>query len=120
MPKIREKSSIHENADANITCDFRDGDISRSRSFISNTCTTGANERTNEHSHVDFLNVIVDEDNHVTCCLISSGNFFPQYRTMPYHTINGNAVLQKILKLVMSGKVIILNCLSQTHIILYI
>ena len=26
----RKKSSIHENADANITCDFGDGDISRS------------------------------------------------------------------------------------------
>ena len=39
------------------------------------------------------------------------------YRTMPYHTINdnGNAVLQTILKLVMR-KVLILNCLSQTHI----
>ena len=32
MPKIRKKSPIHENADANITCDFGDGDISRSRS----------------------------------------------------------------------------------------
>ena len=29
MPKIRKKSPIHENADANITCDFGDGDISR-------------------------------------------------------------------------------------------
>ena len=56
----RKKSPIHENADANITCDFGDGDISRSRSFLSNTCTTGANERMNEHSHVDFLNLIID------------------------------------------------------------
>ena len=36
----RKKSPIHENADANITCDFGDGDISRSRSFLSNTCDT--------------------------------------------------------------------------------
>ena len=28
-PKIRKKSPIHENADANITCNFGDGDISR-------------------------------------------------------------------------------------------
>ena len=35
MPKIREKKSpIHENADANITCDFGDGDISRCRSRL--------------------------------------------------------------------------------------
>ena len=34
MPKIRKKSLIHENADANITCDFGDGDISRSRSRL--------------------------------------------------------------------------------------
>ena len=30
--KNTKKSPIHENADANITCDFGDGDISRSRS----------------------------------------------------------------------------------------
>ena len=36
-PKNSNKSPIHENADANITCDFGDGDISRSRSFLSNT-----------------------------------------------------------------------------------
>ena len=30
--KHTEKSPIHENADANITCDFGDGDISRYRS----------------------------------------------------------------------------------------
>ena len=28
-PKNMKKSLIHENADANITCDFSDGDISR-------------------------------------------------------------------------------------------
>ena len=60
-PKNSKKSLIHDNADANITCDFGDGDISRPRSFLSNTCTTGANERTNEHSHVDFLNLIIDK-----------------------------------------------------------
>ena len=27
MPKLRKKSPIHENTDANITCDFGDGDI---------------------------------------------------------------------------------------------
>ena len=36
----RKKSPIHENADANITCDFGDGDTSRSRSCLSNTCDT--------------------------------------------------------------------------------
>ena len=36
----RKKSPIHENADANITCDFGEGDISRSRSVLSNTCDT--------------------------------------------------------------------------------
>ena len=39
-PKNSKKSPIRENADANITCDFGDGDISRSRSFLSNTCDT--------------------------------------------------------------------------------
>ena len=39
MPKIRTKSPIHENADANITCDFGDGDISRSRSRLPHTHT---------------------------------------------------------------------------------
>ena len=34
--KNTKKSPIHENADANITCDFVDGDISRSRSCQSN------------------------------------------------------------------------------------
>ena len=59
----------------------------------------------------------------MTCCLISSGNFFPQYRTIPCHTINanGDAVLQKILKLAMlMRKVLIFNCLSQTHNIVII
>ena len=32
--KNSKKSPIHENADANITCDFGDGDISRSRSRL--------------------------------------------------------------------------------------
>ena len=40
--KFEKKLPIHENADANITCDFGDGDISRSRSFLS---TTGATAR---------------------------------------------------------------------------
>ena len=37
MPRIRKKSPIHENADANITCDFGDGDISRSKSRFTHT-----------------------------------------------------------------------------------
>ena len=32
--KNTKKSLIHENADANITCDFGDGDISRSRNRL--------------------------------------------------------------------------------------
>ena len=45
----RKKSPIHENAAANISCDFGDGDISRSRSFLSNTIPKArTNERTNE------------------------------------------------------------------------
>ena len=35
----RKKSPIHENADANITCNFGDGDISRSRSRLPHTHT---------------------------------------------------------------------------------
>ena len=47
-PKNSKKSPIHENADANITCDFGDGDISRSRSFLSNTLPQArTNERRN-------------------------------------------------------------------------
>ena len=45
-PKNSKISPIHENADANITCDFGDGDISRSRSFLS---TTGLNHATHKH-----------------------------------------------------------------------
>ena len=37
--KNTKKSPIHENADANITCDFGDGDISRSRSRFTHTRT---------------------------------------------------------------------------------
>ena len=35
--KNTKKSPIHENADANIACDFGDGDISRSRSRFTDT-----------------------------------------------------------------------------------
>ena len=35
--KNTKKSPIHENADANITCDFGDGDISRFRSRLPHT-----------------------------------------------------------------------------------
>ena len=50
MPKIRKKSPIHENADANITCDFGDGDISRSWSRLSHT-HTHPHTRTHTHTH---------------------------------------------------------------------
>ncbi len=46
-PKNSKQSPIHENADVNITCDFGDGDISRSRSFLS---TTGLNHATHKHA----------------------------------------------------------------------
>ena len=64
-PKNSKESPIHENADANITCDFGDGDISRSRSFLSNTyrrerTTTQKTPTQKTDSHVDFLNLIVD------------------------------------------------------------
>ena len=39
--KNMKQSPIHENADANITCDFGDGDISRSRSRLPHTRTHG-------------------------------------------------------------------------------
>ena len=39
-PINSKKSPIHENAGANITWDFGDSDISRSRRFLSNTCDT--------------------------------------------------------------------------------
>ena len=39
----KKKSPIHENAGANITCDFGDGDISRSRSRLTHTRTHGHN-----------------------------------------------------------------------------
>ena len=37
--KNTTKSPIHQNVDANITCDFGDGDISRSRSRFTHTHT---------------------------------------------------------------------------------
>ena len=58
-PKNSKKSPIHENADANITCDF--GDISRLG--VSYLTRTGANDDPTTQktdSHVDFLNLIVD------------------------------------------------------------
>ena len=61
-PKNSKKSPIHENADANITCDFGDGDISRSRSFLSNTYRRERTTTQKTDSHVDFLNLIVDSN----------------------------------------------------------
>ena len=72
-PKNSKTSPIHENADTNITCDFGDGDISHSRSFLSNTyrrertTTRQKKEGQKTDSHVDFLNLIVD----IICILIS-------------------------------------------------
>ena len=43
--KNTEKSLIHENADANITCDFGDGVISRSRSRFTHKHTHGQADR---------------------------------------------------------------------------
>ena len=43
--KNTKKSPIHENADANITCDFSDVDISRSRSESIYTHTHGQADR---------------------------------------------------------------------------
>ena len=57
MPKIRKKSPIHENADANITCNFSDGDISRSRSLLPHT-------RTHGHTHI-VSSIIVRLQNNV-------------------------------------------------------
>ena len=42
---MKKKSPIHENADANITCDVGDGDISRFRSRLPNTRTYGHTAR---------------------------------------------------------------------------
>ena len=39
--KNTKKSPIHENANANITCEFGDGDISRFRSRLSHTRPDG-------------------------------------------------------------------------------
>ena len=62
-PKNSKKSPIHENADANITCDFGDGDISRSS--LTRTGANGRRPRRRKEgqktdSHADFLNLIVD------------------------------------------------------------
>ena len=50
--KNRKKSPIHENADANITCDFGDSDISRFRSRLPHTRTHGHTD-TRTHGHTD-------------------------------------------------------------------
>ena len=46
--KNTKKSPIHGNAEANITCEFGDGDISRSRSWFPHTRT---HARTHAHTH---------------------------------------------------------------------
>ena len=49
MPKIRKKSPIHGNADANITCDFGDGDISRAPAILEVDCHTHTHGQTDSH-----------------------------------------------------------------------
>ena len=48
--KNTKKSHIHKNADANITCDFRDGDISRSRSRLPHA-RPAAHTASHTHGH---------------------------------------------------------------------
>ena len=48
-PKNTKKSTIHENVDANIACDFGDGDISRLR--VAN--------QTPVHIHTSFVSSII-------------------------------------------------------------
>ena len=48
--KNTKKSSIHENADANITCDFGDGDISR----------LGVANQTHVHVHRSLARLYLD------------------------------------------------------------
>ena len=49
--KNTKKSRIHENADANITCDFGDGDISR--------IGVGCHTHMASHTHSDISSIIV-------------------------------------------------------------
>ncbi len=55
LKNSRKKLPIHENADANITCDF--GAV-LGVSYLTHV----PQARTKPHSHVDFLNLIVDKD----------------------------------------------------------
>ena len=50
IPKNMKKSPIHENADANITCDFGDGDISR----------LGVANQTHVHIHCSLARLYYD------------------------------------------------------------
>ena len=58
--KNTKKSPIHENADANITCDFGEGDNSRSRSRL-------------PHGHMASHTVssIISNDFYVKCVFVS-------------------------------------------------
>ena len=58
--KNTEKTPIHENADVNITCDFGDGDISRSRSRLLHGQTA---------SHILSLIIVDSRTYHHTCCV---------------------------------------------------
>ena len=50
--KNTKKSPIHENADANITCDFGDVDVGRSRSGLPHTRTDG---QTDSHIVISII-----------------------------------------------------------------
>ena len=55
--KNTKKSTIHENADASITCDFGDGDISRSRSRFTHARTharTHTRTARQPHRYLDY------------------------------------------------------------------
>ena len=60
MPKIRKKSLIRENADANTTCDFGDGDISR---YTSRFPHTRACARTHTDRYLDYIVRLVEVHN---------------------------------------------------------
>ena len=64
--KNTKKSTIHENADANITCDFGDGDISRFRSRLT-------------HTHDHIVSSII-----VRCIgILVQAGLMPSYKCLP-------------------------------------
>ena len=74
--KNTKKSLIHENADANITCDFGDNDISHSRSRFTHTHThTHARARL-AGSMIVRQYTLYSDDEHLQNVLL--GIFYPQ------------------------------------------